>query len=522
MIKYDTIVVGSGSAGAVVATRLSENPSHSVLLLEAGLDYPNIDELPEEIKWGYGRHRNLWAKAFGKNSEHSWNLSARATDHNPNILVPRGKIVGGSSAINAQIFLRGDPDDYDAWDLNGNSGWSFDELLPFFCKLEKDVDFNDEFHGDNGPIVVRRFKEQEWNEDQNAFYKACIAAGYKYCPDHNAPHSTGVGPTPLNNNDGVRWGTHIGYIADARSRTNFTLKSNCFVHKLIFDGNRAIGVVVENENDIFSIYANEIILSAGTVGSAHILLLSGVGPADQIENQGIPVVLDMPGVGKNLRDHPQAHVTWRKSDHFKQDENIPRVQMALRYTAGGSDLQNDMIIHMFSSVTPGGRFILSDSAPIGFSMVVCIELALGTGELSLISPDPHIQPKLNYNYLTNSFDRNRLKEGVRICADLGNSSDFAHLIKDRMAPSDKEISSDSNLEEWVLNVVQTSHHISGTCKMGVGSDNFSVVNQYGLVHGIEGLRVADASIMPDSVRANINATTIAIGERISDLICKGF
>ena len=176
MIKYDTIVVGSGSAGAVVATRLSENPSHSVLLLEAGLDYPNIDELPEEIKWGYGRHRNLWAKAFGKNSEHSWNLSARATDHNPNILVPRGKIVGGSSAINAQIFLRGDPDDYDAWDLNGNSGWSFDELLPFFCKLEKDVDFNDEFHGDNGPIVVSRFKEQEWNEDQNAFYKACIAA----------------------------------------------------------------------------------------------------------------------------------------------------------------------------------------------------------------------------------------------------------------------------------------------------------------------------------------------------------
>jgi len=520
-VIYDTVVIGSGSAGGVVATRLSEDPSRSVLLLEAGPDYPTLEQIPEEVRYGYGRSRDIWARAFGAGSAHSWNLVARATEKNDQILVPRGRLVGGSSSINAQIFLRGVPEDYDAWEEAGNDGWGFQDLIPFFRKVETDTDFRDDFHGTDGPIMVRRFKEEEWLEDQYAFYRACRAIGYTDCPDHNDPDSTGVGPTPFNNYDGIRWSTNIGYMSQARHRLNFTLRTDCLVHRLILEGNRAIGAVVESGGEIFQIHGREIVLSAGTVGSPQIMMLSGIGPAEQLRRHNLSVVRDLPGVGKNLRDHPQAHVTWKTKDGFQQDEDVPHLQFALRYTASGSDLRNDMIVHMFSSVTSGGRFIVSDARPIGFSMVVCIELASGAGELQLASTDPHVQPVLDYNYLAKSFDRERLKEGVMICAKLGDREEFQDIVEERIAPTDSDLSSDESLEEWLMGAVQTSHHISGTCKMGPPSDPMAVVDQHGRVHGIKGLRVADASIMPDCVRANINATTITIGERIADFMTHG-
>jgi choline dehydrogenase len=330
-----------------------------------------------------------------------------------------------------------------------------------------------------------------------------------------------VGPTPFNNHDGIRWSTNIGYLSQARHRLNFTIRGGCLVHRLILEGDRAVGVVVESGGEIFEVRGREVVLSAGTVGSPHILLLSGIGPPDELRSSGVTAVHDLPGVGKNLRDHPQAHVTWKTRDDFEQVETVPHLQFALRYTAAGSDLRNDMIVNMFSSVTSGGRFIVSETKPIGFSMVVCVELALGSGELKLASSDPHVQPYLDYNYLVEPFDRERLKEGIRICAALGDREEFHDIVEKRIAPADNDLESDDALDDWLMGAVQTSHHISGTCKMGVASDPMAVVDQHGRVHGIEGLRVADASIMPDSVRANINATTIAIGERIADFMIGG-
>ena len=356
------------------------------------------------------------------------------------------------------------------------------------------------------------------NPEQAAFYDASLDAGYPDCPDHNDPDSTGVGPLALNNPDGIRWSTAIGYLNPARHRLNLTIKANCLVHRLLFEGKRAVGVQVESGGEMFDVYGEEIVLSGGSIGSPHILMLSGIGPADHLKAIGIPMVHDLPGVGQNLRDHPQVSVTLRVKEAFLPDGTEPRLQIGLRYTAEGSDLRNDMFLLPTAFATEEGYLVESDSVPLGFHVAACIYLAVGAGEIRLASADPHQQPALDYNYLTESFDRERLRESVRIIIDLLEHNAFKKLVAERLAPTDADLATDRALNEWLLRQVATSHHISSTCKMGPDSDPMAVVDQYGKVYGVEGLRVADASIMPDCIRANTNVTTMVIGERISDFM----
>ena len=505
-MKYTHIVVGAGSAGAALATRLSEDPERSVLLLEAGPDYPDLETMPVDLKFGWGTGAD-----FVVEDEHNWKYTAKSTAKGPAMDVPRGKVTGGTSAINGQVFLRAIPEDFEYWVSMGNDEWSYEQVLPYYRKLETDTDFSDDFHGTEGPIIVRRHPLDELQPDQAAFYNACVAAGYAENPDHNHPDATGVGPYPLNNPEGIRWSTAIGFLSMARHRINLTIRPNCTTRRVLFDDTRATGVEVESGGESFVVNGDEIILSAGPIGSPHLLMLSGIGPADQLAEHGISLVKDVPGVGQNLRDHPTVHVSWRaQPDVPAPPQEVGPQKVALRYTAPGSDIKNDMIKVM--------RFRKIDHLLV---MSVGLYLALGKGELKLQSPDPDVQPSLDYNYLQEPEDRRRLREGVRLCLELVDMKEFEKVVGERVNPDDAALASDNALDEWLMRSVSTMHHISCTAKMGPDSDPMAVVDQHGRVKGVQSLRVVDGSIMPDCTRANTNVPIMMMAERIADFIKAG-
>ncbi len=453
-----------------------------------------------------------------RHAPYLWHHTARATALRPSLAAPSGRVVGGSSAINTTVFLWALRPDLDAWAAVAGPSWSYERCLPYFQRLESDADFPDGLHGRTGPVSVERPPRETWSRAAAAYREVCLDMGYPECPDFNAPDAVGIGPVPFNKRAGMRVSTAVAYLAPARSRPNLTIIARACARRVVCRGTRALAVEVATETGPLVIEADEVVLSAGAVASPQLLMLSGIGPADEIARFGIRPLADLPGVGRNLRNHPLCATAWSIAPAYGEPEilGIPW-QTQLRTTAPGSSDREDACLGMAvlgaRPVATAARAAAPPAEPrLGISTLLMH--AASSGSVRLASADPDVQPDIDLNYLAEPNDLERMRSMIRLAVELGRHSRLEGLRGELVSPAPPDLASDRALDEWILRSVLTSHHPAGTCRMG--SDDMAAVDDQGRLHGFESLRVVDASILPDCPRVNVNATVMMVAEKVAD------
>jgi choline dehydrogenase len=513
-----------------------------VLLLEAGADHPRPEDFPATLRDA----ATLGAATPGHPA--NWTYAAQLAE-DVSYPVVRGRVVGGSSALNGTYFIRGTAADFDGWAAAGNDLWSAAAVLPAFRRLEADADFGDEpGHGADGPVPVRRLPVDHPVTD--AFAAACDDLGFPAEPDKNGGGPAGYGPIPVNVAGGVRVNTAMAYLAPRRGSPLLTVRGDSRVTRVVLAGGRAVGVQTADG----VVRADEVVLAAGAVGTPHLLMLSGIGPAGQLRAAGVPVAVDAPGVGAEFSDHPDLYVTWQPSRRLPMPRGMLPLATVLNTAAEGSGETADLEVMPW--LKPFRKVLLDRSQGSAFAgvgeavrrsagtlralrgaslhrlldqarrrddlyLAVALQQEDSRGRLTLTSADPLVQPRIEHRYLTEDSDRRRLRGGVRLAAELLRSAAFAPLVAERTGLPDEVLADDRELDRWTRRHLATAIHLAGSARMGPDDDPGAVVDQHLRVRGVDGLRVVDTSVMPRVTSRGPAATAVMIGERAAELMTGG-